>query len=483
MKKLTLFFVFAVIAAAQDTLRSEWASASSTGTITTSGYDCAISSSCVWLVSTPGSVAAQVEIAGSYSGTLVFETATDGATWKPLVSTAGFGSTRGYGTFYFQNPSYLRVRASAFASGKALVTISTLSYVPTLPTTDRSITNGHRLLIYYGTPQGINGLWDSDSAAAVFSSYDYVVFGDGLELPADGNYATTKATLARTRAINPNIQMYGYIDLGVTTQNQTIATIKSKAIQWQALGVAGIFLDDSGYDFHVSRARQNLAVDIVHGLGLSVTMNAWNVDDALGSAVDATYNPTGAAPHLGSSDCYLLESWVVNTSAYSSASGWETMSDVKTRADAATAYRKTLGVKIMANGQDDWNATSAATEAAYFAVLEAWAAIYSIDGYGLETLSYGSVAPNQNVVTPMAYSAAYKQWFNPGLPYSLNGGWTIFYRYDLGLTLTYIDAGTHAAVWSGGNPGVTASVTCAGGQHVNALSVVNGLIVATPTCN
>src|ERR1700730_14322647 len=50
---------------------------------------------------------------------------------------------------------------------------------------------GHRLCIYYGTPQGVNALWVTESAAQSPSAYDYVVLGDGLEDPSDTNYATT----------------------------------------------------------------------------------------------------------------------------------------------------------------------------------------------------------------------------------------------------------------------------------------------------
>ena len=62
------------------------------------------------------------------------------------------------------------------------------------------------------------------------------------------------------------------------------------------MGVFGILLDDFGYDFAVTRQRQNRAVRSAHRLGLSVIANCWDPEDAM------------LGP-LGPADFLLMESW------------------------------------------------------------------------------------------------------------------------------------------------------------------------------
>ena len=45
------------------------------------------------------------------------------------------------------------------------------------------------------------------------------------------------------------------------------------------MGVHGVFLDEAGYDFGVTRVRQNAIVDYIHGRGLQAFVNAYNPDD------------------------------------------------------------------------------------------------------------------------------------------------------------------------------------------------------------
>src|SRR3990167_9714134 len=77
-----------------------------------------------------------------------------------------------------------------------------------------------KLLIYYGTPQGINpdvvgALWDSEKAAQVFAHWDYIVFGAGLELSTSPQHTNTQDIIGLIRGYNPVAKIFGYIDLGV----------------------------------------------------------------------------------------------------------------------------------------------------------------------------------------------------------------------------------------------------------------------------
>lgn len=307
-------------------------------------------------------------------------------------------------------------------------------------------TNSHRFLIYYGIPITVNGSATAQSAAAVFSQYDTVVFGDGLEDPVSPNNANTAAVIAAMKVNKPGIQVYGYIDLGVTTQNNSIPTITTKIGQWKTTGATGIFLDDAGYDFHTSRQRQNDAIDAVHAASVPVILNAFTAADVLDPAVDATYNAGGVGTHLTIGDGYLIESWVVNSVAYSGTGGWETSSDIKTRGDAAQSYRATLGIKVYAEGSVRWGDVSAPNQALFFAELEALSSIYSWDGYGMDTYQFGAAAPNQDVVRIQPYSLAYDTLYNPAASYSYNSGTSTYTRAGISVALT-----SHAVTFAGGS--------------------------------
>lgn len=190
-------------------------------------------------------------------------------------------------------------------TGPSTVTDSTVK--GTLTTVNPINESGSRSLIYYADfGSGINGIvWDGygDAIAAELAYWDFLVIADGLEHPAQTNYARNKSIIAKALQINPNMKIFGYIDLGVTggTQNLSTATIQSYAVEWQTFGVnGGIFLDDYGYDFGVTRARQQTVVNAIHGLTsiqgtpFQVIANAFNPDDAFGQLVVYSTQPSNA---------------------------------------------------------------------------------------------------------------------------------------------------------------------------------------------
>jgi hypothetical protein len=154
------------------------------------------------------------------------------------------------------------------------------------------------LLIYYGWPSTINGA-NRDVAAATkhFDLYDFVVLGDGLQNPKHGDHKNTVAIIAASKA-----KFFGYVDLGVSTSNLTLPQITDRLEAWTKMGVVGVLLDDFGYDYKVTRQRQNAAVDAAHKLNLRVIANAWIPADAF-AAVD------GELPSLTKNDVYLWESY------------------------------------------------------------------------------------------------------------------------------------------------------------------------------
>lgn len=89
------------------------------------------------------------------------------------------------------------------------------------------------------------------------------------------------------------------------------------------------FFDDAGYDYGVTRKRQNEMIDFCHKKDLSVFMNAWNIDD-----VAAEHS------HLVPGDIYLSESFLVSNGQYLDLNAW------KIKSDKCLFYQNELGIKI-----------------------------------------------------------------------------------------------------------------------------------------
>jgi len=296
------------------------------------------------------------------------------------------------------------------------------------------------LQIFYAPPTTINGKFDVDYAAGTLARYDDVVLGTGLEDPGNAYYADTLAIIAKATALSPGIVFWGYIDTGVSTGNLSMSTLQTQIDQWITAGAKGIFCDVFGYDYGVSRSRQNQILDYIHSKNVGAILNVWDADQALGSQVDATYNPTGAATHANSSDVLLLESWVFNSDAYSSPY-YATFSDIKTRADKARAYRVSLGIRIFATNIILQTGLSENSFTGYRGVAEALARVFRFDGSGVAAASYSSTGTDVGVVNPRK-KLLQPSPARPTAPYILNGSWTQVEAPDLGITVNY-DVGTH----------------------------------------
>jgi len=247
-----------------------------------------------------------------------------------------------------------------------------------------------RLAIYYGYPSLVNGAsGDVERAAATFADYDAIVFGDGLEFadvqprrtpagPGPDEHRRTRAIIERLRAQSPSRRVYGYVDLG-NTQKLPIAEIQNRVRLWSAMGAAGIFLDEAGFDFGVTRERQNAVIDFIHDLGLSAFVNAFNPDDVFTAAPVALNgagggNPTGLPTRLGERDAFLLESFQVRLGE---PEAWPTFA---ARAAAAVAHRVRFQTRLYAV-----TTTTDRTEKMSSQLYPyAWwsAALWGLDGFG-----------------------------------------------------------------------------------------------------
>ena len=251
--------------------------------------------------------------------------------------------------------------------------------------------------IYYGYPSLVNGAsGDIDRAAATFADYDVVVLGDGLQFPdvdprrrppgpgAD-EHRRSRAIVTRLRARSPSIEVYGYIDLG-NSQQLTVGEIERRARLWSAMGVTGVFLDEAGFDFGVTRARQNAVIDLIHGLGLDALVNAFDPDDVFSAAPVALNgtgggNPTGLPSRLGPQDGYLLESFQVRLGQP------ESWSAFAARTEKAVAFRDRHKTRVFAITTTTESARDSTRLFRY-----AWwsAALWALDGVGWGEPAFGA---------------------------------------------------------------------------------------------
>jgi len=193
-----------------------------------------------------------------------------------------------------------------------------------------------QLCIYYGWPSLVNGSRGNVARAiAEFEKCDITVLGDEIEHATHGDHSAAESIINALRQAGKEV--FGYVDLGVATQNLPVSTIQAYADEWRAMGVSGIFLDDAGYDYEVTRARQNAVVDYIHGSDMKVFMNAWEVDDALSDTDESgQWNPS----HLAMGDIYLAEDWLVSGGKYQPLRDWAV------KADKARQYAFTKGIRI-----------------------------------------------------------------------------------------------------------------------------------------
>ncbi len=309
------------------------------------------------------------------------------------------------------------------------------------PTSVNSISDGLRsLMIFYAPPNVLNGRFDDNYAAGVFSRFDDVVFGTGLEDPGSPYYASTTAIIQKIAALSPSTIVWGYIDAGVTTGNFSLATLQGQIDQWIAIGAKGIFCDVIGYAYGVPRSRQNAIINYIHSKGVGAILNVFNPDEVFSSAVDATYNPTGTPTVADSRDVHLLESWVCNSDAYT-APYYATISDIKTRADAARAYRTSLGIKLYAVNIIEHSSRNESQLNEYRGINEALARVWRLDGSGTVSSNY-SASGNDNGIAAARFPLLRSNPYRPAAPYVLNNLWTQIEAPDLGITVQY-DTGNH----------------------------------------
>lgn len=196
-------------------------------------------------------------------------------------------------------------RKLKMATRKPLVNVG--GYVEELPAGDfieleSTIEAKKALLIYYGYPIAYKSMWEPTQVISEISAtYKYWVVGHTYQDPSHEEYDSTVQIMQGVRA--NGVKLYGYIPLGTSSYNYSLAQITTIVDQWKAIGVDGIFLDEYGYDYGVTRQRQIDVVNMVHSKGLPVCANAWVFEEFVSDTLAETGWPAGD---------WKYERWLVN---------------------------------------------------------------------------------------------------------------------------------------------------------------------------
>src|SRR5688572_24150669 len=252
--------------------------------------------------------------------------------------------------------SWLKLTRHKYFVGLILA-VSLISFLYSTRLAQAVLPNGfpEKMAIYYGDPAAVNGSGGNTTLAAdVFNDYDMVIFGEGIEQATHAYHATTQTIIQNTQATT---RVYGYLDLCVQNPNSSLyrcsnfpmAELQSRTDKWKAMGAKGIFLDQAGCDYVVSRDRQNQIIDYIHAQGLSAFINVWNQDDAFKpGSLPSPYagypdcNPNNLTTRLGPNDYTLLESWAIILSDWSE--NWTVDPNMLyPRGDKALGYKRQYG--------------------------------------------------------------------------------------------------------------------------------------------
>jgi hypothetical protein len=225
-----------------------------------------------------------------------------------------------------------------------------------------------KTLLYYGYPTSINEVWSVEGAVAVYANYDVIIFGDGYQNSAHEENQNMIDVITQLKALKPNIQIFGYIPigLGVSGANLTMTILKARADEWLACGATGVFLDEFGYDYSVTRDRQNEIVDYAHGLSLNVIANSWTLDHAFSKEniiidwlSNFAGNPNLLESELNENDYYLFEHlfWQlqdVTGNQLNGGNNWKIYEAVRYNQDvdqggytSGETYRQIFGTQLM----------------------------------------------------------------------------------------------------------------------------------------
>lgn len=331
-----------------------------------------------------------------------------------------------------------------------------------------------KMILQYGYPIAINDLWDVNKAAAVYAMYDIVVIGDEYEKTAHEAHADTVLIIERLKELKTDVEVFGYVAIGGELgANLDTAEIQLRIDEWLATGATGIFLDEFGYDYLVTRERQNMAVDYAHSKGMNVIANSWNIDWVFNN--DDGYieweefygNPNLVAPSINSNDYYLFENlFYYYESGQKASDQWRIYEVYRYYYDSATStwgknYYDQFGTKTL--GLDGIQSTNANKDL-YFINAYVGGRIINLDGYGASIELWGSSSTAYNHYNPSFFNNEASMFHRDKIqPTVSDYAGATYAQYD-----TKINGVTAKLIWK---PGATASNPTLGTHKVQ----INGV--------
>jgi hypothetical protein len=248
------------------------------------------------------------------------------------------------------------------------------------------------LLIFYGYLNSfnsdVNG-WNNELVAQDMAKYNVFVFGDGVQDPNHPDYANAVNIIDRLKELKSDSKIFGYV-----SAPQIIEDFQTKVNQWDNLKIDGIFIDEAGYDYGVTRDQLNAEIFHIRNTNFArlCFVNAWNMEHILGITNDVNYPNSSFNPNLNESlldceDIYLLESFVVNTASYSSNDGYATQSDVMARGNKAIYLKNKYGIQLASVNIIDNNSVNGEN---FFKFCYNAAVLYDIDINGSSDINYGA---------------------------------------------------------------------------------------------
>lgn len=258
-----------------------------------------------------------------------------------------------------------------------------------------------KLAIYYGYPSLVNdSRGDPGKAAKIFSQFSHVILGGRLEnegeilQPKHPDHDPTKKIIQAAAGT----EFFGYVNLGVTNTPEpcAIGEIGGRVRAWKEMGVAGIFLDAAGFEYGVTRERQNASVKMTHELSLKAFVNSHHPEDAF-SDKRVPLNALGGGNLEGlkaavePGDLYLFESFVISGGLY--------QDPAFTREKLLTLFPFKRAFRLRTFGVATFNSIGQTTED-HFKHLFYCAILADFDGVCIADPAYAATTNRLHLFTP-----------------------------------------------------------------------------------
>lgn len=93
------------------------------------------------------------------------------------------------------------------------------------------------LAVYYGWPSLVaNSQGNLTKASSWFQKFDLIVFGDGIWNTTHGDHSNTVVIISNLIAQGKKV--FGYVDLGVSTQNLNETQMRTAVDGWSSTGAS-----------------------------------------------------------------------------------------------------------------------------------------------------------------------------------------------------------------------------------------------------